>query len=98
MKNYRETVNSADLVLVEFFASWCPHCQRMMPIVAKLKKDEEGKVAVYQYDVDKYPELTQAENVESYPTFILYRGGNEIWRNSGEMSLDILEEVLDNFA
>ncbi|MCH5318324.1 MAG: thioredoxin family protein [Paramuribaculum sp.] len=83
--NYEQVINSAPKVLVEFYASWCPHCQRMMPIVADVKEKEEGKVAVYQYDVDKYAELTDANGVESYPTFILYKNGEEVWRSAGEM-------------
>lgn len=83
--SYEQVVNSAPKVLVEFYASWCPHCQRMMPIVADVKEKESGKVAVYQYDVDKYPTLTDENDVESYPTFILYKNGEEVWRSAGEM-------------
>lgn len=82
---YSEVINSTPVTLVEFFASWCPHCQRMMPLVAQVKKTLEGKVDVYQFDVDKNPELTDAENVESYPTFIIYKNGKEVWRQAGEM-------------
>ena len=35
--NYNEIINSNKVVLVEFFASWCPHCQRMMPVVEEVK-------------------------------------------------------------
>lgn len=82
---YENVIKSSPVVLVEFFASWCPHCQRMMPIVAQIKDKLEGKVNVYQFDVDKYPQLTDDENVESYPTFIIYKNGEEVWRNAGEM-------------
>lgn len=82
---YQELVKTTPVVLVEFFASWCPHCQRMMPVVAQVKAALEGKADVYQFDVDKYAELTDEEKVESYPTFIIYKGGKEVWRSAGEM-------------
>lgn len=95
--NYQETINSAPVVLVEFYASWCPHCQRMMPVVADVKKRLEGQVKVYQYDVDKYEALTDENNVESYPTFIIYRDGREVWRNAGEMAEADLIDALKTY-
>ncbi len=88
--NYNEEIKSAPVVLVEFFASWCPHCQRMMPIVAQIKEMLEGKANVFQFDIDKNQQLADQENVESIPTFIVYKDGQEMWRQSGEMQADVL--------
>ena len=44
--NYNEIINSNKVVLVEFFASWCPHCQRMMPVVAEVKEKERGEMSL----------------------------------------------------
>lgn len=95
--SYEETINSASLVLVEFYASWCPHCQRMMPVVADVKKKMAGKAEVFQYDVDKYEKLTDENGVESYPTFIIYKNGREVWRSAGEMPEAGLLEALRSF-
>ncbi|MCH5247820.1 MAG: thioredoxin family protein [Muribaculaceae bacterium] len=92
--SYEQVINSAPVVLVEFYASWCPHCQRMMPVVADVKRRVEGKAEVYQYDVDKFEALTDENNVESYPTFIIYKDGQEVWRNAGEMpEADLIEAI-----
>ena len=88
--NYNEIINSNKVVLVEFFASWCPHCQRMMPVVAEVKEKLGDRASVYQFDVDKYQTLTEENDVEAYPTFILYKDGKEVWRSSGEMPGDEL--------
>lgn len=87
---YNESIKSTPTVLVEFYASWCPHCQRMMPIVEQIKELLDGKVDVYQFDIDENRELADQEKVESIPTFIVYKNGQEVWRNSGEMEADIL--------
>ncbi len=51
--NYNEIIKSSPVVLVEFYASWCPHCQRMTPIVDQVKSQLQNRVPLYQYDIDK---------------------------------------------
>ena len=91
--------NDNGLVLVEMYASWCPHCQHMMPVVADVKAMMKGKANVYQFDVDKFPELSDVLQVPSIPTFIIYKGGEEQWRQTGEMSgselVNALEKAMD---
>ncbi len=87
---YDEAIKSAPVVLVEFFASWCPHCKRMMPIVAQIKELLSDEIDVYQFDIDENQKLADQEKVESIPTFIVYKNGKEMWRESGEMPAEVL--------
>ena len=82
---YTEAINSANVVLVEFFASWCPHCQRMMPIVDEVKQILGDSAKVIQLDIDQNQETANEVGVEGIPTFIVYKNGKEEWRQSGEM-------------
>lgn len=97
MNRYEETINSSKLVLVEFFATWCPHCQRMMPVVREAEEDLDGVAAVFQFDIDKNRDLAEGLGVETIPTFIVYKDGEEMWRRSGEIDLDELEQVVKSF-
>ncbi len=82
------------VVLVEFYATWCPHCQRMMPIVEDVKNQVEGHAAVYRFDIDKNQELADSLKVESIPTFIIYDNGEEKWRFTGETTeADLLMQL-----
>lgn len=83
-------------VLVEFYASWCPHCQRMMPVVEDIKALFAGKVNVYQFDIDDNPELAQELGASSIPTFILFKDGEELWRGQGEMPGNVLAEKIQD--
>ena len=83
--NIKDLMNSKGVVLVEFFATWCPHCQRMMPIVADVKQKLEGKAQVVQLDIDKNQALADELGVEGVPTFIVYKDDKEVDRTSGEM-------------
>lgn len=85
---YTEAINSSKVVLVEFFASWCPHCQRMMPIVDEVKQILGNKAEVIQLDIDQNQEAADEAEVQGVPTFIVYKDGKEQWRQSGEMPGD----------
>ena len=87
---YTDLINSSNVILVEFFATWCPHCQRMMPIVEQVRELVGDRAHITQLDIDENQEAANEADVQSVPTFILYKDGNEIWRQSGEMEGDIL--------
>lgn len=82
---YEQIISENPLLLVEFYATWCPHCQKMMPVVEQVKELLEGTANVVQLDIDKNQEAADANNVQSIPTFIIYKNGEEQWRHSGEI-------------
>ncbi|MCH5247918.1 MAG: thioredoxin family protein [Muribaculaceae bacterium] len=95
--NYNEITKSSEVVLVEFYASWCPHCQRMMPVVEQIKELLSGQANVYQFDIDQYSDLAQQEGANSVPTFIIYKNGKEEWRESGEIDGQVLLTKIQSY-
>lgn len=93
--DYTQIKNLPGTTLVEVYASWCPHCHRMAPIVENLKEIYAGQARIVQYDGDANPEIDDYFGVTSYPTWILYKDGREVYRGSGEMEPSELEELLD---
>lgn len=94
---YDQAIRENNLTMVEFYATWCPHCHRMMPIVDQLKELTEGTANIIQLDIDQNQEAANAEHVESVPTFIIYRQGKEVWRHSGEIDGEVLLGKLQSF-
>lgn len=94
---FNEAIKSSRVVLVEFYASWCPHCQRMMPVVAQVKEQLEGKTPVFQYDIDKETAAADKAGVQSIPTFIIYEDGVEQWRHSGELDGKVLLDKVTSY-
>ena len=95
--DYKELINSNPVVVVEFYASWCPHCQRMMPVVDQIKQLLGDRATVHQFDIDENQSLADATGVESIPTFIIYKNGVEVWKHSGEMEGDVLYSKIENY-
>ena len=83
--------------MVEFYASWCPHCHRMMPIVAQIRELVGTNAPIYQLDIDENEEAASEAGVEGVPTFIIYREGQPVWRYSGEIDGNILLQKLESF-
>lgn len=94
---YTEAINSTPVVLVEFYATWCEHCQRMMPVVEQIKELLEGQVDIYQLDIDQNQELAEVEKITATPTFIIYRDGKPVWRESGEMPAQMLLDKIQSY-
>ena len=97
MNNYTSLINSAPLVMVEFFATWCPHCQDMMPVIAQIRELVGSNAEIYQLDVDRNQEASEANGVEATPTFIIYRNGEPVWRFAGEIDGNVLLQKLESF-
>ena len=69
----------------------------MIPIVAQIKELLQGKVNVYQFDIDEYSQLAQEQGADSVPTFIIYRNGKEQWRESGEIDGQLLLSKIQSY-
>ena len=98
MDDYKSLITGAPTVLVEFYASWCPHCQRMMPVVEDIRELLGDTVPIFQFDIDESRDMADEAGVESIPTFIIYRAGNAVWRHSGEIDGNTLLQKIQQFG
>ncbi len=91
---YDQAIRNTPVTLVEFYASWCPHCHKMMPVVEQIKELLADSVDIIQLDIDNNQEAANANKVDSVPTFIIYKNGDEQWRHSGEIEgNDLLNKI-----
>ena len=63
-------INGSHPTLLEFYATWCPHCQKMMPIVEDLKELYAGSANIIQIEGEAHENLMNEFNVKSFPTWI----------------------------
>lgn len=78
--------------IVDFWATWCPPCKAMEPILHSI--DSEGLASVLKVDADTHMELAQKYNVRSLPTMIIFKDGVEVDRIIGAVSKDLITEKL----
>lgn len=86
-----EFISSADKVMIDVGASWCPPCQKMKPIVHQL--EEEG-FDIMVIDGDKNDHISEELKVDAFPQFIVYEKGVEVKRFVGVTDIDELRGAL----
>ena len=66
---------ASGVVLVDFWATWCPPCRKQGPIVEQVAARVQGKAKVAKLDVDAAPKIAQRFGIRSIPTLIVFRNG-----------------------
>lgn len=96
--SFENIINSDKPVLVDFFATWCGPCKTMTPILEDLKKRLGEDIKIIKIDVDKAQALAQELRISGVPTLILYKNGQQVWRQSGVVPVHQLEYTVKQFA
>lgn len=76
--SFSSEISKYPLMVVDFWAVWCPPCRMIAPIVEQLAKEYAGRVAFGKLNVDENP-LTSGEfEVQSIPTLLIFRNGEAV--------------------
>lgn len=98
MEKFNDIINSNQLTLVDFFATWCGPCKQMHPVLEQLKQELGDSIRIVKLDVDKNEALANAYRIQSVPTLMLFRSGQVVWRQSGALRLNDLKSVINQYA
>lgn len=93
--DYEGRIREKGLTLVSFSAPWCAPCKKLKPILARLEKEQKGKLQVFIIDADQNAALAREVKADALPTLKLYRDRKEVWTAGGFHDYAELSRVIE---
>lgn len=90
MSKFGELINASVPVLIDFYTDWNEQSVSMHPVIRDVAEALGDKAKVIKIDVDKNQELADALRIKGLPTLMIYKEGQMIWRQSGEMDANTI--------
>ena len=92
-KNLDDTIQNNDIVLIDFWASWCGPCKMFGPIFEKAAEDNPD-IAFAKCNTEEQQEVAAAFGIRSIPTLAVFKEQTLIFLQPGALPASALEDVL----
>jgi thioredoxin 1 len=93
---FDEQVAAGKPTVVYLHATWCPTCKIQQPIVDRLSSDAEFKsLTVFEADYDKETALKKSLRITQQSTFVVFKGGHEVARSTGETTEPAIRKTFE---
>ncbi|MBS9532261.1 thioredoxin [Mycobacterium sp. M1] len=90
---FNETVSGNDIVLVDFWASWCGPCRAFAPTFAAVS-EKHPDVVFAKVDTEAEQQLAAAAEIQSIPTLMAFKKGTLVFRQAGALPAAALEDLV----
>lgn len=99
MEKFENLINSTTVpVLVDFYATWCGPCKMMHPILENVKSRVGDKARIVKIDVDEQQALAMQYRIQAVPTLMLFKNGQQVWRQSGVVQNNELVSLIEQYV
>lgn len=92
--NFREVYQANDIVILDFWANWCGPCHQFAPTFEAIS-EKNTDLVFGKVDTEAEIKLSSYFHVRSIPTILIIRDGLEVFRHSGVLASDELQQVID---
>lgn len=81
--NFEQVISDARPVLVDFWATWCPPCRAIAPVLEQLAGEANGRYVIAKLDVDENQQTAGRFHIEGIPTLLIFKSGQLVDRLVG---------------
>lgn len=92
--NFKEFITQEELVIVDFWATWCGPCRMLSPILEEI--NESGIASVGKVDVDTEEAIAMAYGIQNIPTLIAFKNGKILGKKVGFMPKEKIVEWINS--
>ena len=93
--NFKAEVEQSNLpVLVDFWATWCAPCLKLVPVIEELAQKYNGKMKFGKVNVENSPQIAQKFGIRSIPTLLIFKNGKIMAQITGAQPKKNIEEKI----
>jgi thioredoxin 1 len=90
---FDDTVGANDIVLVDFWASWCPPCRMFAPVY-EAASEQNTDIVFGSVNTEEEPELSARFGITSIPTLMVFRDNILLFQQAGALPAPALEKLI----
>jgi thioredoxin 1 len=92
-----EVLKSKKAVLVDFYASWCPPCKMLAPVLEKIS-NSRADFDIIKVNIDENEDLAMEYKIEVVPTMVVFKEGKPVNKLVGLVDEDKIVDLMLNYV
>ncbi len=90
---FEQIISSNELVVIDFYATWCGPCKMLSPVIENVESLIHN-VKFIKVDIDQFNDLASQYKIQSVPTLVFLKNGQEVMKSIGYLDEDALIEKI----